>query len=247
MSQSRSSSNQWLVCPRVKPEAQSRLFLFPYAGGSVATFGRWMPELPDTIETWVAQYPGRGFRYNEPPAKDFGVMLDELYEATLPLSDKPYAFFGHSMGALFAFELTRKLRPQILFVSGCGAPHVPDPNPPIHNLPDDEFIKSMQKLNGIPDEVMNNAELMQLILPSLRADFEVLENYRYTPNTPLPSPIVAFGGLDDSHVSREHLEGWVMHTNDFKSQYFSGDHFFINAEGKAVIDSIVSEIENAKR
>ncbi len=247
MYQSRSSSNQWLVCPRVKPEAQTHLFLFPYAGGSVATFGRWTPELPDTIETWIAQYPGRGFRYNEPSVKDFGIMLDALHEATQPLTDKPYAFFGHSMGALFAFELARKLRPQILFVSGCGAPHIPDPNPPIHNLPDDEFIKSMQKLNGIPDEVLNNPELMQLVLPSLRADFEVLENYQYASNERLACPIIAFGGLEDSHVSREHLEGWAMHTDDFKSQYFSGDHFFINAERKAVIDTIVSEITNAKR
>jgi len=174
-------------------------------------------------------------------------MLDELYKAIQSLSDKPYVFFGHSMGGLIAFELARKLQPQILFVSGCGAPHIPDPNPPIHNLPNDEFIKSLQRLNGIPGEVLNNAELMEIILPSLRADFELLENYQYTSNDRLVCPIIAFGGLDDSHVSREHLEGWALHTNNFKSQHFPGDHFFINTERKAVIDSIVSGIANAKR
>jgi medium-chain acyl-[acyl-carrier-protein] hydrolase len=247
VNQSRSSSNQWLVCPRVNPEAETRLFFFPYAGGSVATFGRWIPELPNSIEAWIAQYPGRGFRYNEPPVKDFGIILDESYKAIYPLSDKPYVFFGHSMGGLIAFELARKLGPQILFISGCGAPHIPDPNPPIHALPEDEFVKSLQKLNGIPDEVLSNAESMKIVLPSLRADFEVLENYRYTSSGHLPCPIVAFGGLDDSHVSREHLEGWAMHTNKFKSQYFIGDHFFINAERKAITDVIMSEISNAKR
>lgn len=245
--QSLANSNRWFVCLQAELAAKTRLFFFPYAGGGPPAFGRWAVEFPSTMEVWTAHYPGRGSRYNEPPIKEFDILLDELYKAILPLSNKPCVFFGHSMGGLIAFELARKLHPQILLVSGCGAPHIPDPNPPTHNLPDDEFVKSMQKLNGIPDEVLNNAELMQLILPSLRADFEAVENYRYTPNDPLPCPIVAFGGLDDSHVSREHLEGWAMHTNDFKSQYFSGDHFFINAKRKAVIDAIVSEMANAKR
>lgn len=247
MFQSQSSTNQWLVCPRVNPEAQTRLFLFPYAGGNVATFGRWAPGLPSTIEAWIAQYPGRGFRYNEPPVKDFGVMLNALYEATQALADKPYAFFGHSMGALIAFELACKLHPQILFVSGCSAPHIPDSSPPIHDLPDDEFIKSMQKLNGIPDEILSNTELMELVLPALRADFEAFENYRYIPNDRLACPIVAFGGINDPRISRKHLEGWEMHTNKFKVQYFPGGHFFINTDYKAVIDSITIEMANAKR
>lgn len=170
-------------------------------------------------------------------------MLDALQQAIQPLLDKPFALFGHSMGGLIAFELARKLQPQALFVSGCSAPQIPDPNPPIHNLPDDEFIKSLQKLNGIPDEVLNSAELMELVLPSLRVDFEVLENYCYTPNgKQLTCPIITYSGLEDSHVNREQLEGWEMHTNNFKLQLFPGDHFFINTERKAVIDSITAEI-----
>jgi medium-chain acyl-[acyl-carrier-protein] hydrolase len=238
-----SHSNQWFVCPRVNPNAETRLFLFPYAGGGPPAFSKWSAELPNTVEVWTAHYPGRGSRYNEPPIKEFAIMVDELYQAIQSLLDKPFAFFGHSMGGLIAFELARKL-PQlhILFVSACGAPHMPDPHPPIHTLPKDGFVKSLQELNGIPAEILNNTELMELILPSLRADFEVVENYQYTSGNRLACPIIAFGGLEDPRVGRERLEGWALHTGNFKSQYFPGDHFFINTARKSVMDFIVAEM-----
>ena len=246
--QSFSNSNRWFVCLRDDLAAKTRLFFFPYAGGGPPAFGRWAVEFPSNMEVWTAHYPGRGSRYNEPPIKEFDILLDELYKTIRPLLNKPFAFFGHSMGGLIAFELARKLRqqnlslPQTLFISACAAPQILNPHPPIHTLPNREFIKSLQSLNDIPAEILNNAELMQLILPSLRADFEAVENYQYTSNEPpLTCPIIAFGGHDDPRVSREQLEGWAVHTNDFRSRYFPGDHFFINTARKSVIDSIVSE------
>jgi len=160
--------------------------------------------------------------------------------------DKPFFFFGHSFGAVLAFELARRLIPQprILFVSACSVPHIPNPNRPIHSLSDSEFIKSLQELNGLPAEVASNAELMELLLPALRADFEAIENYRYTSNERrLECPIVAFGGSDDSHVDRARLESWDYHTNgSFISKIFPGDHFFINTARQSVVTSIIAEI-----
>jgi len=248
-----SNSNQWFVRLQTEAKAETRLFLFPYAGGSPATFGRWAVDLPNTVEVWTAHYPGRGSRYNEPPIKELNTMVENLYQAIQSLLDKPFVFFGHSLGGLIAFELARKLHqqnlplPQILFVSACAAPQLLNLHPPFHTLPKDEFIKSLRELNGFPDEVLNNAELMELILPSLRADFEIIGNYQHTSNDRLPSPIIAFGGLEDPRVSRELLEGWASHTNNFKSQYFPGDHFFINIARKPVIDFITDEISSHEK
>jgi medium-chain acyl-[acyl-carrier-protein] hydrolase len=238
--------NRWLVCPQPNSSATARLFIFPYAGGAPSSFNKWIADFPKEIEISIAHYPGRGSRFNEPPIKEFFVLVEEIANAIQPELDKPFFFFGHSLGAVLAFELARRIspQPQILFVSACGAPHIPNPNRPIHALADSEFIKSLQELNGLPAEVANNAELMELILPALRADFEAIENYRYASSEHrMGCPIIAFGGLDDSHVDRIRLESWGHYTSgSFKSHYFSGDHFFINTAHQSVITSIIAEI-----
>ena len=243
-------SSRWFVCPEPNPLADVRLFVFPYAGGAPTAFNKWPCEFPDNVETWFAHYPGRGSRYNEPPIKELDRLAEKIDLAIQPLLDKPFFFFGHSLGGLVAFEVARRLyrsdlpQPRSFFVSACGAPHVPDPHPPIHGLPVDEFVKSLEQLHGIPSEVIKHSELMQLLMPALRADFQAIENYKYTPDEDLlPCPIVAFGGSDDPRVSRERLEGWASHTNaGFKLRYFSGDHFFINGARKSVITSIIYEM-----
>lgn len=238
--------NRWLVCPQPNSSATARLFILPYAGGAPSSFNKWIAEFPNTIEVSIVHYPGRGSRFNEPPIKELSVLVEEITNAIQPELDKPFFFFGHSLGAVLAFELACRLnpQPQILFVSACGAPHIPNPNRPIHVLSDSEFIKSLQELNGLPADVASNAELMELLIPALRADFEAIESYRYTSNIyQLECPIIAFGGSDDSHVDRSRLESWNRHTNgSFKSQYFSGDHFFINTARQSVIASMTAEI-----
>lgn len=209
------------------------------------------------METWIAHYPGRGSRYNEPPIKELITLVEKINEAIQPLLDKPFIFFGHSLGGMVAFELIRHLRrnnlpqPVILFISACGAPHLPDQHPPIHTLSNAEFLKSLKQLNGIPSELLYQPDVMQLLLPTLRADFEAVESYHCSPNeAPLDCPIFAFGGHDDLRVSQESLEGWASHTNSqFSSQYFPGDHFFINTSKEAIIASIVTKIStsHAKR
>jgi medium-chain acyl-[acyl-carrier-protein] hydrolase len=238
--------NRWLVCSQPIPRADIRLFLFPYAGGVPAAFNKWPAEFPENIETNIVHYPGRGSRFNEAPIKELTVLVHEINQAILPLLDKPFIFFGHSMGGILAFELARQLdiQPQILFISACGAPQLPNPNPPIHSLSDSEFLKSLQDFNGLPADAISNSELMQLLLPTLRADFEAIENYKYLSSEHhLTCPVIAFGGTDDAHVGRDRLEGWRHHTNSsFKSQYFSGDHFFINTARQSVIACMIAEI-----
>ena len=246
------NSDRWFVCPQPNPAAETRLFFFPYAGGGPAAFGKWCREFPSDNEAWVAHYPGRGSRFNEAPIRELADLVERIHQALQPLLDIPFAFFGHSLGGLVAFELARTLhqnhlpQPITLFVSACGAPHIPDPHPAIHDLPDAEFLTSLKELNGIPSEVLHQPDAMQVLLPILRADFELIETYRFTTVSLLNSPIIAFGGLDDNRVSRERLEGWALHTNSrFESHYFPGDHFFINSEKESITESITKEINPA--
>lgn len=243
------NSDPWFACPQPNPTAETRLFIFPYAGGGPSAFHQWRKEFPDTIETQIIHYPGRGSRHNDPPIKKLSVMIEEIVKAIQPLLDKPFTFFGHSLGGLIAFELTRSLRrlnlprPTQLFISACAAPHLPNPNPLIHTLPDDKFLESLKALNGIPSEVLQHPELLQLLLPILRADFELVETYQFESAPPLDPPIAAFGGLADPRVSREQLEGWAVHTtSNFESKFFDGNHFFINSPNGVVIRSIVAKL-----
>ena len=246
-----SNTNAWFVCTQANPEADTRLFLFPYVGGGPALFRKWSAKPLEHTEAWSAHYPGRGSRHSEAPVKQITTLAERLSQAIQPLLDKPFALFGHSLGGLVAFELARYLRknnlpqPIILFVSACGAPHLPDPHPSIHALPDSEFIEALKELNGIPSELFHQSDVIQLLIPILRSDLEAIESYLYTPDeSPLNCPIIAFGGLDDPRVSRERLEGWISHTDSsFKSQYFPGDHFFINTARESIMASITAEIK----
>lgn len=204
------------------------------------------------MEAWIAHYPGRGSRHNEAPVRGINGFTEQLLPAMQTLPDKPFAFFGHSLGGLVAFELARHLRrngfprPRILFVSGCGAPHLADPHPAFHALPDGEFLEALQQLNGIPSELLDQSELMQLLLPVLRADFEAAENYIHSPAEPaLDVPIAAFGGSADPRVSRERLEAWSFHTSSgFQAQYFPGDHFFIHTARDSVISAVADRLRS---
>jgi medium-chain acyl-[acyl-carrier-protein] hydrolase len=249
------NENNWFVCPRVKPEAETRLFMFPYAGGGPAVFNKWSLEFPGNIETWLAHYPGRGSRHQEAPIREIEILAGRFVQAIQHLLDKPFSFFGHSLGGLIAFEFARQLQqqdlsqPQILFLSACGAPHLPDPNLPIHKLPDSEFIDALQRLNGIPSEIANQPDVMKLLLPILRADFEAVESYQYDIDaSPLHVPILAFAGVNDPRVSPARVEGWARHTDaGFKLRSFPGDHFFINTCGEAVIASIAAELKSHEK
>jgi len=177
-------------------------------------------------------------------------LIRSLTETLTPYLDKPFAFFGHSLGVLVSFELVRQLRrerkcgPVHLFVSGHRAPQIPDPDPPIHALPDAEFLEELQRLNGTPQEMLENDELMKVVLPTLRADFRVAETYVYEAEPPLDCPISVFGGVRDPEVNREQLMAWRQQTTKtYSLQMFPGDHFFLHSSETALLRTLSAELE----
>lgn len=230
------SPTPWLPGYKENPGARMRLFCFPYAGGNAASFRPWPRFLPSSVHVSPVQPPGRGERLAEPPFKHLPDIIEALGPALLPFLDKPFAFFGHSMGALIGFELTRWLRrtknpmPVHLLVSGRQAPQFSEDDLPSYDLPEAEFIQRLRELNGTPHEVLDHPELMQLMLPLLRADFEVCETYRLEVEPPLDCPLTVFGGAGDTEVPPDRLEPWREHTtSSFSLHMFPGDHFFIHS------------------
>ena len=227
-------ATRWLPHRKCNPGARLRLFCFPYAGGGAVVYRKWSQSLPATVEVCPVELPGRASRLQEPPFTKLLPLVHSLAQAIRAHLDKPFAFFGHSMGGVIGFELARHLRdeygfgPSHLFVSGCPAPEMVNLDPPTFNLPEPEFFEELRRLNGTPKEVLEHPELMQLMLPLLRADFELTETYVYSSGRPLDCPISAFGGLRDDVVSREQLEAWLHHTSaGFSLRMFPGDHFFL--------------------
>ena len=241
--------NSWIKSPKPNPQASVRLFCFPYAGGSSMIFRTWSDSLPTTVEVCPIELPGRLSQMRLAPFTRLEPLVGEIAQALLPYLDKPFAFFGHSMGGLVSFEVARLLRreykmcPVHLFVSGRRAPQIPPPSPPIHALPDTEFILEMRRFNGTPQAVLENTELMQLLIPTIRADFAVLETYVYTDEPTLDCPISVFGGLQDQEVSYKNLQAWQEQTNAaFSLQMFEGDHFFLHSAQSLLLQSLSQEL-----
>jgi medium-chain acyl-[acyl-carrier-protein] hydrolase len=185
----------------------------------------------------------------ETPFTQLSPLVEALAQALVPLLDKPFAFFGHSLGALVGFELARQLRrqsgvqPVRLFVSAVRAPQIPHRDRPIHALPVGEFLVELRRLNGSPGKVLEDVELMQIMLPVLRADFTVYETYVYSTETPLNCPISTFGGLQDHRVSRGDLDAWHDQTSSsFSLRMFPGDHFFWNATQPVLLQVLSQEL-----
>jgi medium-chain acyl-[acyl-carrier-protein] hydrolase len=185
----------------------------------------------------------------EPPFASLDPLIREATRGFAPYLDKPFAFFGHSMGALISFELARRLRaegrrgPLKMFVSGCRAPQMPNRDPLTYNLPEPEFVKELKRLKGTPPEVFESQELMQLVLPVLRADFGICQTYAYQHEPPLACPIYAFGGLEDDEVGLCGVEAWREQTaSSFSMHMFEGDHFFLRTAGPPLLRILGEEL-----
>lgn len=230
-----SPAHAWLTFPKPNRHARLRLFCFPYAGGGASIFRVWPDHLPPDIAVCSIRLPGRENRFKEAPFTHLPALIQALMNVLSEHLDKPFLLFGHSMGALICFELARALRerersgPVQLLVSGCHAPQLPDPEPPIHDLPDAEFVAELSRLKGVPESVLHHRELMQLLLPTLRADLALYETYAYKPQDPLDCQIFAFCGLDDPKARRDDMLAWHAQTRGaFSLRMLPGDHFFLN-------------------
>lgn len=240
--------NSFVTC-NPNSQAAMRLFCFPYAGGNSLLFRKWRDTLPKNIEVCPVELPGRLSQRHIPPFTRMESLVNAIAISLLPNLEKPFAFFGHSMGGLVSFELARFLRanynlqPSHLFISGRRPPQIPGTAAPIHTLPLPEFIAQLRRLNGTPEAVLENAELMQILVPILRADFAVLENYTYIDEPPLDCAIAIFGGLEDKEVSYEQLAAWrAQTTNSFQLQMFRGDHFFLHSAQDLLLQSLSKQL-----
>jgi surfactin synthase thioesterase subunit len=229
-----------------------RLFCFPHAGAGASVFVPWGRLVSPEIEVVAVQPPGREARLGEPPFSDALELAKAATLALTPYFDRPFALFGHSAGALIAFEVARHLRraggrmPEHLFASGRGAPQIPLGPPHVHALPHDAFIAALREYGGTPDEVLNHPELVELLEPILRADFSLGETYRYPDEPPLDVPISGYYGLRDATVDVADLERWADQTTaGFRMRAFDGDHFFIAGQLPRVVEAVQMELAPA--
>jgi medium-chain acyl-[acyl-carrier-protein] hydrolase len=197
----------------------------------------------------LVHLPGRSKNIGRPAFSQLLPLVAEIVNHISLLADIPYALYGHSMGALISFELARKLSrqqltgPKHLFVSGCRAPQYPRDEPVTFNLPHDEFIAELKKLNGTPEEVLANAEVMELFIDLLRADFEAVETYKYHPGEPLSCPITVYGGIEDEHVPVQACRQWQKQTSaSCKVRMFRGNHFFVRNAGPEFVNAFCTDL-----
>jgi medium-chain acyl-[acyl-carrier-protein] hydrolase len=226
------------------------LFCFPHAGGGGSLFMPFARELAPTLDVRAVQLPGRENRLRERAHTRLTALIDELVGALREYLDAPFALFGHSMGALVAFELARRLRavampaPVRLFVAGHRAPQLPSRHPRLGHLTDPEFIDAVgTRYGGVPEEVLRHADLMALLLPCLRADMTLIEGYVYEADDPLPCPISVYGGVDDVATTEAELEAWRVQTRaDCTLTRFPGGHFFVRSARPALVSTVSREL-----
>ncbi|MFG2717814.1 thioesterase II family protein [Streptomyces sp. NPDC048416] len=241
------ASPNWLVAGKPRPGAPT-LYCFAHAGGSATEYLRWARDMPEA-ELRAVLPPGRGSRYGQ----EMFASMEDLVAAFLrevPLSHKPYAFFGHSLGSLVAYEVTRALRdagrplPARLILSGFPAPHHRHvrASDPLHLLSDDALIERVAQLHGgIPQEVLDSAELRELVVGPLRDDYRILETYTWQEAEPLPVPITVLGG--DADHSRKQLDDWQSHTTQpVTVRQFPGGHFYLRDEPGPVLAALAQAL-----
>jgi medium-chain acyl-[acyl-carrier-protein] hydrolase len=245
---------RWVFRPSPRDDAALRLICVPYAGGSVVAYHGWAELLPADVELWVIRLPGREARVREPLHTDL-IELVAMAAAVCArqLDGMPFCLFGHSLGALVAFEMARELRrahramPTHLAVSARSAPQYPLSYPPIHELPDADFLAALDdRFNAIPPVIRDDCTARDYYLPILRADTAMLETYLYRPEPPLECPIAAFGGLADPEITEANLQGWREQTaGGFTVTMFPGSHFYVRDNRPALVRALGQHLVHA--
>jgi surfactin synthase thioesterase subunit len=242
----------WYSVQQARARCDVRVVCFPYAGGSASIFRGWSAWMPPTAELWTAHLPGRDRRISEEPYSDVASLVGAAVDAFVSYIEPPYALFGHSMGAIVAFEFAHELArrgaapPLCLVVSGQHAPHLADDRPPIHDMPDADFLDAVGRLNGTPREVRESAEIMDLLMPVLRADFAAVETYTCGRRPPLRCPIVAYAATDDELITPDQVSPWSEHsTSGCRVVMFSGGHFFVQSSAERVARQLGQDVLDA--
>ena len=239
-----SQNTTWIALDRSNPQTKVRLFCFPYAGAGASIFRSWQNHLPPEIEVVSVQLPGREERIGEQPFTELASLVETLAKVLLPALDKPFAFYGHSFGGLLGFELARYLRtrhgknPIHLFVGACTAPQLPNPFQFLDSSSDSALIELLHEF-GTPAELLENTELMEALLPTIKADFLAFNGYTYWQEVPLDCPITAFGGLKDTKVNPEAIAPWYEQADSpFNLQIVPGKHLFLESDRELLLQTI---------
>ena len=248
---SASPSGPWFVCTRPRSGPDLRLFCFPHAGGGASIYRAWPSQVAAALEVVAVQLPGRESRLKEPLVDSLAPLVTALADVMAPYTNAPYAFLGHSFGALLSFELIRELRrrgssmPVCLFASGRQAPRIPEPDPPLHRLPEPDFARAVHnRYNGIPQFIFDEPELLRLLLPALRADLSMAETYAYGDEAPLDCAISVFGGTLDHRLAKADLDAWRDETTAGCSvRLFPGGHFFLEHAQAQVLGAVSEEVQ----
>ncbi|MGW0963917.1 thioesterase II family protein [Streptomyces gelaticus] len=233
-------SDQWIRRYHPAPGASHRLVCFPHAGGSASFYFPVSAALSPEVEVAAVMYPGRQDRRTEPGIDDIATMADRTAAALAPFADKPLTFFGHSMGAVIAFEVARRLEaegrgPRHVFASGRRAPSVFRPEN-VHERDDDGIVAEMKALSGTDSRVLGNEELLRMVLPAIRSDYRAIERYRVEPGAAISAPLTVLTGDADPRTTLDDARAWEPHTRGrFGLKVFPGGHFFLSEKAPDVL------------
>lgn len=261
-----SASKQWFVNHTPESSGAHRLICFPYAGGNPSVFGGWARHMPEEIELHSLQLPARSARLHEPPVRDMKLLVDALFKAYTELDDRPTSFFGHCFGALMMFELADRLRkegialPKNFFVSAARNPRSytheqlmadveqfsPEPPKQLPELDDDMLVEALKEMRFADSvDALDKEAIRRLLLPAVRADFEISNTYFYEEKAPFDIPIFAMGGRADGYVTATQLLSWRHHTTaGFAHEYCPGGHYFIGTERDRWIARILERVQD---
>lgn len=239
------SVGRWLRRPRPVANPRLRLVCLPHAGGTAGAFYGWTASLPPDMELVAVQYPGRQDRLAEPGLRDMGELADSVAQALLPLLDRPVALFGHSMGAVLAYEVTLRLetlyraRARQLFVSGHASPTRPRDGRDLHLRDDAAMLAGLLELGGMDEAVPADPELLALLMPSFRADLRLIETYRPRGAWPVTVPVTAYTGDADPGVPVPDVAAWAdLTASEFDVRVFPGGHFYLVDQEAEVVSDI---------
>jgi surfactin synthase thioesterase subunit len=242
-------SDAWVQRYHPNDHARLRLICFPYAGGRASIFRSWAENLPSYIDVCSIQLPGREERLSEPPYRRLEPLVEAVTTAMIPYLDRPFAFYGHSMGALVSFEVARRLRnvyghhPVAMYLAAFRSPQMPNPNIKIYHLPTEVF-KVVLRADGIAETILRSDELMQLMLPTLRADYEVCDTYEYRVEPPLNCPFYLYCGTEDIRIRESDMAGWPAHTlGTSLMTMVPGSHLFLHASQEFLLNEIVQSLD----
>lgn len=247
----RSDARLWFDHRFRSATASHSLYCFPFAGGSSTYYAGWVRDFAGPVELVPVQLPGRGVRMGEPPATDLHRLADEIAEV---IAGEPteVLLFGHSMGAILAFEVSRRLdaldRPgRHLFVTGRPAPTIVRPVTPVSDLPRAEFVRMLREYGAADEAIFAHEELLDVLLPMIRADFAMIERYRCRPGPLLSCPISAWCGDGDPEVPLAAMRPWAEQTSGgFRLVALPGGHFFLTGNQAEIVRAVHASIKEAR-